>query len=106
MKDNKELLFKAVSYLTKHRDDAPESVLLFIDELNEYEAIGNNINEATARTEETLEDLRSQGIKIMGSVDTIIKLMSKSLSEEELESYKKKFDDLKVKESEDEKNPS
>jgi hypothetical protein len=86
-----ELQHKAVAYAVLHKDEMPESVKKFIEDLYEYEETGKRLQEIHSQTRNTLKKIEEQMTQLYGSMEAIIKIIARELGPEKISELGNKY---------------
>jgi hypothetical protein len=86
-----ELQHKAVAYAVLHKDEMPESVKKFIEDLYEYEETGKRLQGVHNQTRNTLKKIEEQMTQLYGSMEAIIKVIARELGPEKISEFGNKY---------------
>lgn len=78
---NKELQHKAVAYAVLHKDEMPDGIKKFIEDLYGYEETGKRLEEVRSQTRASLRQIEEQMTQLYGSMDAVIKIIARELGD-------------------------
>lgn len=86
-----ELRNKGVAYIVKHKDEIPENIKIFVQDLYGYEAAGKNLESARQEALKSIDKIEEQINQLYGSIDAIVRIIAREVGPEKLKEYAEKF---------------
>lgn len=81
---SKELQHKAVAYAVLHKNEMPDGIKQFIEDLYGYEETGKRLEEVRNQTRASLRQIEEQMTQLYGSMDAVIKIIARELGNEKV----------------------
>jgi hypothetical protein len=85
------LTHKAVAYAVLHKDEMPENIKKFIEDLYEYEETGKRLQAVYNQTKESIKTIGEQMSQLYGSMDAVIKIIARELGPDKVNELGNKY---------------
>jgi hypothetical protein len=82
---------KAVAYAVTHKDEMPDNIKKFIDDLYDYEESGKRLQGVRNQSIESLKKIDEEMAKLYGSIDAVIKIIARELGPEKVTELGNKY---------------
>ena len=82
---------KAIAYVVSHKEEAPDSIKKFIDDLYNYEDSGKRLQTALNEARKSCEKIEQQITSLYGSINAVISIIIRELTPEQISEFSNKF---------------
>jgi hypothetical protein len=86
-----ELQHKAVAFAVLHKDEMPESVKKFIEDLYEYEETGKRLQGIRQQAINSIKKIEEEMTGLYGSMEAVIKIIARELGPEKITELGNKY---------------